>query len=136
MLDIITKNRNHDFYDQFFSDFYPDSYDGRLMKVDIRENEESYMLDVEIPGVRKEDIRLITNDDILTINVKRDEIETDRNDKFIRRERKFGSMSRSFTIRDIDQDNIYAKYQNGVLHVLLPKISQEQYERTRTIKID
>ncbi len=136
MFDIITRNRNKDFYDSIFSDFFPESYNGSLMKADIRENETGYFLDIEIPGTKKEDIKLITNDDILTINVKREETLTADNEKYIRKERKYGSMSRSFTIRDIDRDNISAKYVNGVLHVFLPKIKEEELDRTRTINIE
>lgn len=136
MLDLITRNRHRDFYDSFFSDFFPDNYDGKLMKVDIRENDEAYFLDVEVPGVKKENIKIITNDDILTINVKREENETDNNEKYIRKERKFGSMSRSFTIRDIDKDNITAKYSEGMLYIRIPKLTEEQVDKTRTINIE
>jgi len=135
MLDIISRNRNKD-YDSFFSDFFPEGFDGKIMKVDVRENENAYMLDIEIPGVQKEDIKLITNDDILTINVKREDNISSTNDKYIRKERKFGSMSRSFTIRDIDNERINAKYENGVLYVSLPKITQAQLDRTKMINID
>lgn len=136
MLDIITRKRNQDLYDSFFNDFFPDNYDGKMMKVDIRENENHYFLDVEIPGVKKENIKLIVNDDILTINIKREEQLSDANEKYIRKERRFGSMSRSFTIRDIDKDNITAKYLNGVLHISLPKLTEEELDRTKTISID
>ena len=135
MFDILTRNRNRDFYDSFFDDFLPDAYEGKLMKVDIRESDTAYILDIEIPGVKKEDIRLITNDDILTINVKREELMTDNNEKYLRKERKFGSMSRSFTIKDIDKDNISAKYLDGILSVNIPKITEATLDRTRTINI-
>mgnify|MGYP001023249737 CR=1 FL=1 len=136
MFDILTRNRNRDFYDSFFDDFLPDAYEGKLMKVDIRESDTAYILDIEIPGVKKEDIRLITNDDILTINVKREELMTDNNEKYLRKERKFGSMSRSFTIKDIDKDNISAKYLDGILSVNIPKITEATLDRTRTINIE
>jgi len=133
MLDIIKKDSNREFYDSFFSDFLPEGYDGKLMRVDIRENDYAYYLDVEVPGVKKENIKLITNDDILTINIKREE---SNNDNYIRRERKLGSMSRSFTIREIDKDNISAKYSEGMLYICIPKLTEEDLDKTRTINID
>lgn len=136
MLDIITRKNYHDFYDSFFADFFPESYNGKIMKVDIREDESAYYLDVEVPGVKKENIKLITNDDILTINVKREENLTSNNEKYLRKERKFGSFSRSFTIRDIDKDNIRAKYHEGMLYVTIPKLTEEALDKTRTIDIE
>ncbi len=134
MFDTITRKRDQDYYDNLLSDY--ENYDGKLMKVDIKETNTYYVLDVEIPGVQKEDIRLITNDDILTINVKKEESINSSNEKYVRQERKFGSMSRSFTIRDIDQDSINAKYENGVLYITLPKVSEEQLNHVKTINIE
>ena len=136
MFDIVNRTRNKDFYDSFFNDFFSDAYEGKMMKVDIRDQEQVFILDAEIPGVRKEDIKILTNDDMLTINVKREEKSSSGNEKYLRKERKFGSFSRTFTIRDIDKENINARYTDGILTVTLPKLSGEEHVRTKIIKID
>ena len=123
MFDIVNRTRNKDFYDSFFNDFFSDAYEGKMMKVDIRDQEQVFILDAEIPGVRKEDI-------------KREEKSFTGNEKYLRKERKFGSFSRTFTIRDIDKENINARYTDGILTVTLPKLSGEEHVRTKIIKID
>ncbi len=142
MLNLMTNrkgNRNLFNFDHFFSEFLPDqlihNMDNKMMTLDIREHESSYIFDVEIPGVKKEDIDISVKDDILTITVnKTDEIH-EENTTFIRRERKFGTYSRSFTIPYIDSDNILAKYDHGILRLTLPKI-ENQTESKKVIDIE
>lgn len=91
------------------------------LRVDIKEKDNEYLVEAEIPGVNKEDIYLEINDDILSIAVERKEEINEEKENYIRRERKYGSFKRSFYVRDVDQENIKAKFENGVLHVSLPK---------------
>lgn len=142
MFDVISnKKNNRDMLDinNFFSEFFPDNFfpnfEGKLMKVDIKENNEAYIFEVEIPGANKEDINLIINEDIITINVTTKSNVAEEKENYIRRERKFGSMSRSFSIPNINKDNINAKYVNGLLHISLPKKGPQQ-ESAKKIDID
>ena len=91
------------------------------LKVDVREKDDEYLVEAEIPGVNKDDIYLEINNDILTIAVERKQEVNEEKENYIRRERRFGSFKRSFYVEDVDQDNIKAKFKNGVLHVRLPK---------------
>lgn len=98
---------------------------GDLMKTDVKEHEAGYELDISLPGYKKEDIQAELKDGYLTINAKtsQDHDEKDENTgKYIRRERYFGSCSRSFYVgEDITQEDIKAKYENGVLKLAVPK---------------
>ena len=92
-------------------------------RTDIREADGQYVLDAELPGFDKEDIHLDLKDGILTISAEHRENKEEKDAKgnFIRRERRFGSFSRSFDVTGIDVENISASYNNGVLELTLPK---------------
>lgn len=104
-----------------------------LFRTDIRDMGENYLLFADLPGFRKEDIRLEVTEALLTIRAERKAEEEDNN--FIRRERSCGSYSRSFRMKDIDTERITAKYENGVLTVTLPK-RQEEIPATRQVTIE
>ncbi len=141
MLDIIpNRKRNSSLFNlnNFFSEFFPDeifSNNDRMMKLDIKEYSTSYVFDVELPGVKKEAIDLSIADDILTISVNISEQTSEEDPKYIRKERKHGSYSRSFSIPNIDSENIKANYDNGVLSVTLPKATPQTLPK-RNISIE
>ena len=87
-----------------------------------------------MPGVKKEDIRLDLRDGILTVGVEHDENVDEKRDNYIRKERRYGSYSRSFSVDGVNQENVTAKYNDGVLTVNLPK-SEEQRPKTHRIAI-
>jgi HSP20 family protein len=103
-------------------------------KVDISEDEHAYHLDAELPGIAKEQIALNIEDDVLTIKAERTHKEEEKKKDYHRVERTYGSFSRSFNIGEIiDQENIGAAYDNGVLHVTLPKT--QPVKKTKEISI-
>lgn len=110
-------------FDEFFNDslFPAISSVGASMRADIRETEKEYIIDAEIPGVRKEDIKLDLRDDVLTISVEQNEQINEERDNFIRKERRFGSVSRSFYVDNVKPEGVAAKYENGILTINLPK---------------
>ncbi|ABN54320.1 MAG TPA: Hsp20/alpha crystallin family protein [Hungateiclostridium thermocellum] len=122
------------FFDDFFDDrFFPAFYGGNQIKVDIRENDKEYILEADIPGVDKENITVEVNGDVLTISAKWDEQTEIKKENYLRRERRASSMSRSFTLENVDSDRITAKHENGVLTLILPK--KEPRSRGRRINI-
>lgn len=121
------------FSDFWLEDFRPLSQGG--MRVNLREDEEKYLLEAELPGVNKEEIILKANDDVLTIAVKRDERIEKKDENYIVRERRYGSMSRSFYFDDVDFEKVKAKFENGILYVTLPKLEGKK-NRGRTISIE
>ncbi len=106
---------------------------GDHFKTDITDEGDSYRLEADLPGFAKEDIHIDVKGDTLTIQAERhsEHEEKDKQDKYIRCERSYGSYSRSFALGDVNADEIRAKYQNGVLTLTLPKIKAQEPESKR-----
>lgn len=124
-----------DFFNEpFFSDF--PSVEAKSFKVDVKDKGADYELTAELPGLRKEDISLNYSNNYLTISAQRHEEKNEQDDKhnYIRRERHFGSMSRSFYIDDVDDAKIQAEFTDGVLKIDLPKLTAE-VQRGKNIPI-
>ena len=101
---------------------------------DIIDQGNQYLLRTDLPGYNKEDIHIDMDGDRMTISAQhKEETQTDDN-TYIRRERRYGSMSRSFDISSIDADHIEAKFENGVLELDLPK-KQETVPANHRIEI-
>jgi HSP20 family protein len=137
--ELVSRNGMFDFrnvFDDFFSDsFLPGFFSvSNQMKADIRENEKEYVIDAEIPGVKKEDIKLELRDDTLTISVERNEQVNEERENYIRKERRYGSYSRSFYVENVKNEDVSAKYNDGILTVTLPK-SKEAKEKHHRIEI-
>lgn len=105
------------------------------MRVDVRETEESYILEAELPGVALEDITLTTEDDVLTIaadvNIRNDE----EREGYVMHERRSGHLERRFSLEGICQEGITADSRNGILTVVLPKVKPEGAKALRRIAI-
>ncbi|GAE87966.1 Hsp20/alpha crystallin family protein [Acetivibrio straminisolvens] len=122
------------FFDDFFnSGFFPAFYGSNQMKVDISENDKEYILEADMPGIDKENINIEVNGDVLTISAKWDEQTEVKKDNYLRKERRASSMSRSFTLENVDSDRITAKHERGVLTLILPK--KETCSKGRRIDI-
>ncbi|QEK12854.1 Hsp20/alpha crystallin family protein [Crassaminicella thermophila] len=121
------------FFEKMFEDHFGFPTLSTGMKVDIKENEKEYILEAEIPGANKEQIHIDYQNNYLTISVENiNEVKEER-ENYIRRERKVGKSSRSFYIENIQHDNIFAKYENGILKVVLPK--DENHRKRKRIEI-
>lgn len=96
-----------------------------VMKTDVKEHEQGYELDISLPGYKKEDIQAELKDGYLTINAATSQNREEKDEKtgrYIRRERYSGSCSRSFFVgEDVTQEDIKARYENGVLTLEIPK---------------
>lgn len=94
-----------------------------IFKTDIKEEDGKYVLEADLPGFEKENIKLGVDNDILTISAERHSEHEDKNKagSYIRCERSYGSYSRSFDVSAIDSEKITAKYENGVLTLDMPK---------------
>ena len=139
---------SNDFMDDFFSvprvtGFGGSRFDrdfSRMMTTDVKETDNAYQLDMNLPGFAKEDIKAELNDGYLTIhaesNSSNDEQDDDGN--FIRRERYTGSCSRSFYVGDgVTQDDIHAAFKDGVLSLTVPKKEAiPEKEETKYIAIE
>ena len=133
MKNYLTRRTGDIFEDTFNSLFRPFYVEegATLMKTDIRETENAYLMDVEMAGFDKKDIELKFESGYLTVSAKKSDKE--EHDNYIRRERAY-SCSRSYYLGDVSEKEIKAKYQNGVLEVTVPK--QKPENTTHSISID
>lgn len=99
-------------------------------KTDVTDEGDRFMLEADLPGFDKKDIKLDISGDVLTVSAKRHSKleEKDKKDKIVRIERSYGSYSRQFDVSGVNTDAIKAKYENGVLQLVLPKKKSEKLE--------
>ena len=123
------------FGDEFFRSFFGESA-APAMKVDVEDKGDSYLPLTDLPGMKKEDVKISVEDGVLTIAVeqKTETNEEDKDRNYVFRERRFMNMSRSFSLEGVNEEGITAEYTDGVLHLTLPKETQE-IQKVRQIEI-
>jgi HSP20 family protein len=131
----------NNFFDDDFNDFPMMSGDGEndLMKCDVRELDDSYVVEMDLPGFRKEDVKMQLKDGVLNIEAtaSRNSEDKDSEGRYIRKERFQGTCSRSFYVgKDLTTDDIKAKFNNGVLEVTVPKKTAKPVEEDKFIEIE
>ena len=100
-----------------------------IMKTDVKSDDKEYTLSIELPGIDKQNINIALEDGYLTVEAVRNHEETEKDEKsnYVFRERTYGRMSRTFYVGDgIREENIKAKYDNGILTVVVPKYREEE----------
>ena len=108
-----------DFHSEYEESFYP--------KIDISEDEKNIYVDSELPGIKKKDIKISINDNILTISGEKKNERNEKDLNFFRTERTYGSFSRSFTIPvEINTDSIDAEFEDGILKVVIEKLKEKK----------
>ena len=135
---MLVPRRNFDLFDDFFDDGFFSKKEKSLMKTDIRETKDKYIIDIDLPGFSKENINLSLNKGYLEISAKVDEENNSKEDeKYVRRERFYGECSRSFYVgEDITEEDINAEFKNGILKIEVPKFDEtKKSEETKQIEI-
>ena len=127
-------------FDDFFNTPFFTRTESSMMKTDIKEHDNCYDLTIDLPGVKKDDIKAELNDGYLTISAESDtsKDEKDENGKYICRERYTGSCQRAFYVGDdIEKDDIKASFKHGILHLDIPKKQPKpQVEENKFISIE
>ena len=112
----------------------------RMMKTDIKETDDSYELDIDLPGFKKDEITAELNEGYLTVSAAKglDKDEKDKKGRYIRQERYSGAMSRTFYVgENVKEEDIKAKFENGILSLSVPKpTEQKQIETKKQIAIE
>jgi len=125
-------------WDEFFSfpaigTFFP--VEGRGIRVDVRDTGEDLLVEAELPGFEKDEIEVTLKDNYLTIQAERKEVVEEEKEGYLRRERSYGKLQRSFTLPcEVDADKVEAKYEAGVLKIKLPKVATGQAGRRINIE--
>lgn len=134
---MLVPRRNFDLFDDFFDDGFFSRKEQNLMKTDIREKKDKYIIDIDLPGFEKENINLSLNDGYLEISAKvNKEMSNDEDEKFVRKERFYGECSRSFYIGDIvTEEDINAEFKNGILEIEVPKKEDKKPLNPKQIEI-
>ena len=96
-------------------------------RVNTREGEDAYYVEIDLPGIRKEDIEITTEDNVLTISGERKMKDEVKEEDYYKVESAYGKFSRSFTLPEkVDVENIQAESKDGVLEVIIPKLKEEE----------
>ena len=144
-----------DIFDDFMRDFDVSFFDDRdmrkaekklygrrgknMMKTDVKETDGTYEVDIDLPGFKKDEISAKLENGYLTVSAAKglDKDEKDKKGKYIRRERYAGAMSRSFYVGDsVTQDEIKARYEDGILKLSVPKKDAKAVEKNDCIAIE
>lgn len=124
------------YLDDIFDEFGRTPRANEMMKCDVYEKDGNYNIEMDIPGYDKKDIKIECDDNILTIVAEKtsENNEEDEGKKYIRRERVYGKVSRTFNFADIDEKTINAEFADGILKITVPK--KEKVETKKIIEIN
>ena len=146
MPSIFGENLFDDFMDDFSFPTFPNvdkelygKHAKNLMKTDVKETENAYEIDIDLPGFKKDEISIELENGYLTVSAAKglDKDEEDKKGKYIRKERYAGAMQRSFYVgENLTQEDIKAKYENGILRLSVPKKEAKPVETKKTIAIE
>lgn len=108
----------------------------KMMNCDVYEKDNTYHVEMDLPGFKKEEIKVECNKGNLVITAEKssNDEEKDADKKYLRRERSYGKISRSFYLGDIKEDAIEAKFDNGTLSISIPKIDENENKKLIDIK--
>lgn len=124
MPNIFRENLLDEFWGRPYRAYGYDSGANEMMKTDVKETEQGYEMMMNLPGIKKEDVKAELKDGYLTISAvsNSENDEKDKDGKYIRRERYYGSCSRSFFVgEEVKQEDIKAKFEDGTLKLSIPK---------------
>ena len=142
---IFGENLFDEFFGNAFDDYMKDTqralygkHSKNLMKTDVKETDESYEVDIDLPGFQKDEVSLDLKNGYLTVSAAKglDKDEEDKKGRYIRQERYAGSCSRSFYVGDIRPEDIKAKYEAGVLRLSVPKENTRKLPENSCILIE
>lgn len=138
---LIPRKRNYDIFDSFFDDPFFEGGKRRerhdIMRTDIKEKDGNYILEMDVPGCDKEDIKIELENGYVTISAKTSNKVDEEKEGYIYKERFVGECSRSFYVGDnVKEEDIKASFKNGTLMLTFPKEETKQIENKKTIEIE
>ena len=140
MPSLFTENLFDDFFDEMDKDFFGKKnplygkHGRNMMKTDVRETDNTYEVDIDLPGFKKDEITMKLENGTLTVSAAKglDKDEENKEKKYVRRERYAGSMSRSFYVgKHVTVEDVHPKYENGILSFSVPKEEAKPVEEKK-----
>ena len=141
MPSIFGENLFDDFMNDFSFSTFPNvdkelygKHAKNLMKTDVKETENAYEIDIDLPGFKKDEIQMELKDGVLTVSAAKglDKDEEDKKGNYIRKERYAGSMSRSFYVgKHVTVEDVHPKYESGILSFSVPKAEAKPVEEKK-----
>ena len=133
---MLVPKRRFDLFDDFFDDDIFDRRQNSLMKTDIKEKKDKYLIDIDLPGFEKENIKISLNNGYLEVSAKVEKEENGDDERMVRQERFYGECSRSFYVGDeISEEDIKAEFKNGILKIDIPKKEDKKSNEVKQIEI-
>ena len=128
MMMIPRRKNEFDLFGDMFRDQFFSSEESRIMRTDIKEKDDKYLIDIDLPGYSKENIKIEVEDGYLTVQASMDSNKEEKEEgKFVRKERYMGSCSRSFYVGDeVKSEDIKASFKNGTLKIEVPKKEEKK----------
>lgn len=120
------------FNDDFFRSFFSQGREmSQSFRVDVRDEGDHFLMEAELPGMKRDQIHIDVDDGTLTISAEMKEENQREENNYVLSERRYGQMKRSFTLDQVDEEHISAEYTDGVLNLTLPKRNQPEITRRR-----
>ena len=135
-------------FDDFFDDFDKEFFGSRsplygkraknLMKTDVKETKDCYKVAIDLPGFKKDEVKVELKDGYLTVSAAKglDKDEEDKDGRYIRQERYAGACSRSFYVGDVEPKDVSAKFEDGILRISMPKEPKKELPQSSAIAIE
>lgn len=123
----ITRRNDRDFMNPFPDDFMREFFGSGSnvgFRVDVRDEGDRFVLEAELPGAKKEDVKVNVENGVMTISALTNTENQQSNANYVYRERRYGSMQRAFSLEGIREDEITGEYKDGVLRLNLPKLAE------------
>ncbi len=135
---MIPRKNDFDLWDDAFGDIFFHNHESKVMKTDIEELRDKYVIAIDLPGYEKENIKMSIEEGYLTINASTNTTkEEQEKGKFVRKERYTGTCSRSFYVGDgITKEDIKANFRNGILKIDIPKAEERVSQEKQYIEIE
>lgn len=125
---MIPRRNNFDLLEDVFGDPFFAHHESKVMKTDIKEKEDKYLIDIDLPGYEKENIKMSIENGYLTVSAQTSSNTEEKEEgKFVRKERYSGSCERSFYVgEELNREDIKANFKNGILKIEIPKKEEEK----------
>ncbi len=134
---LVPRRNSFDLFDDFFDDRLSSKREKNLMKTDIKEKKDKYIIDIDLPGFDKNNINLTLKDGYLQISAKTiEEHNEEEEETYVHKERFYGECSREFYVgEDITEEDINAEFKNGILKIEIPKKEERKLQEAKQIEI-